>query len=224
MRTTASYTVIAAAGAALTLLLAGCGQGTDNADDAAQSSRPTSSTTASSSSAPSTTQAPATPNTTNKPAAKPDAGPSPGLCTSGDVRLSLGTGGAAAGTYYAPLRFTNTSEGPCVIQGYPGVSYVAGNDGHQVGPAAYREGTKGSPVTLKPGGVAHTTVGFVQVRNYDPAVCRPTQVRGLRVYPPQETESKFLRVSGREGCAGNNIPGNQLTVDTIEAGPGDRAN
>lgn len=221
MRTTASYTVMAAAGTALALLVAGCGQGTDTAAQTSQSPKPTqSSGTTSPGSGSTTTKTPTTSKATGAPTTPKQGAGGPGLCTSGDIRLSLGRGDAAAGTYYAPLQFTNVSDGQCVIQGFPGVSYVAGDDGHQVGPAAYREGKKGAQVTLQPGDVAHATVGFVQVHNYDPAVCKPTPVRGLRVYPPQETESKFLRVSGREGCASKDIPGNQLTVDTIEAGPG----
>ncbi|MGH3470351.1 MAG: DUF4232 domain-containing protein, partial [Thermocrispum sp.] len=114
---------------------------------------------------------------------------------------------------------TNKSGSACVIQGFPGVSFVAGNDGHQVGAAAYRDGAKGSPVTLKPGATAYAAVGFTQVRNFDPADCKPTPVRGLRVYPPQETESMFLRNSGT-GCANADLGDNQLKVQTIRPGRG----
>lgn len=138
------------------------------------------------------------------------------LCRAADVDLSLGKGEGTAGTQYRPLRFTNVGDTACVVHGYPGVSYVAGDDGHQVGPAAYRTGGKGDPVTLQPGDTAHAAVGFVQVHNYDPAECQPTKVRGLRVYPPQETNSMFVPVQGT-GCAGD-PDGQQLTVRTIEPG------
>jgi hypothetical protein len=95
---------------------------------------------------------------------------------------------------------------------------VAGEDGHQVGPAAFREGTKGAPVTLAPGQTAFATVGFVQVRNFDPNVCRPTAVRGLRIYPPHDIAAMFLPLEGT-GCAGT-PPGNQLTVRTVQKGSG----
>ncbi|PXY31821.1 DUF4232 domain-containing protein [Prauserella muralis] len=228
MRVSGSYWATAAVGAALTLALAGCGQGTENAAQTAgdSGSSTTSETTQSSSPAPSSPAA-------TSPAPSGDAGgatakqQAPGQgsaeCTTGHLKLSLGQGSGAAGTYYAPLRFTNISKEPCVIRGYPGVSYVAGDDGHQVGPAAYREGTKGAAVTLAPGQVAHATVGFVQVHNYDPAACKPTPVRGLRVYPPHETDSMFVRLStARDGCASNDIPGHQLTVQTVAPGPGGR--
>ena len=95
---------------------------------------------------------------------------------------------------------------------------MAGDDGHQVGPAAFREGTKGAAVSLGPGETAFATVGFVQVHNFDPAVCKPTAVRGLRIYPPHETASLFLAMDGI-GCAGT-PPGNQLTVKTVQKGQG----
>lgn len=139
-------------------------------------------------------------------------------CKVADLKLSLRDGDSAAGTTYRYLVFTNKGSRTCTIQGFPGVSYVAGDDGHQVGPAAYRVGKKGPAITLKPGDSAAADVGFVQVRNYDPAVCKPTEVRGLRVYPPHDYDSAFVPHAGT-GCAGN-PPGNQLTVATVKAGTG----
>jgi hypothetical protein len=121
---------------------------------------------------------------------------------------------------YASLRFTNKGSRPCVIRGFPGVSYVAGGLGAQVGPAAERTGTEGAAVTLAPGAVASAPLGMVQVRNYDESVCRPTPTRGLRVYPPGDTSSVFVPFGGT-GCAGT-PPGSQLTIGTIFAGPGER--
>lgn len=151
-----------------------------------------------------------------KSGAPRERGGTPGECRAADLELSLGSGEGAAGTHYRPLRFTNASDAPCVIHGFPGVSYVAGDDGHQVGTAAYRTGGKGEPVTLQPGRTAHATVGFVEVGNYDPAECEPTPVRGLRVYPPHETNAMFVPAAGT-GCA--EFPdGQQLTVATAEPG------
>ncbi|MBM7771148.1 hypothetical protein JOD54_001352 [Actinokineospora baliensis] len=134
-------------------------------------------------------------------------------CKVGELKLAVQDGDAAAGTVYRKLVFTNSGQRTCVIQGFPGVSYVAGQDGHQVGPAAYRVGTKGAPVRLTPGATAASDVGFVNVQNFDPAECRPTEVLGLRVYPPHDTESAFVELPGT-GCAGT-PPGNQLTVKTV---------
>ncbi|MBP2321679.1 hypothetical protein JOF56_002064 [Kibdelosporangium banguiense] len=137
-----------------------------------------------------------------------------GECKAASLKLSIGNGDAAAGTVYRQLVFTNIGAAPCVLQGFPGVSYVAGDDGHQVGPAAVRVGTKGEAITVAPGASAEAPVGFTQVRNFDEAVCKPTAVRGLRVYPPQETASMFIPLEGT-GCAGN-PPGQQLSVKTIQ--------
>ncbi|GAB3430017.1 hypothetical protein GCM10027436_02690 [Actinophytocola sediminis] len=131
-----------------------------------------------------------------------------------ELKLSLAGGDGAAGTVHRELRFTNVGKRTCVIQGFPGVSYVAGDDGHQVGPAAYRDGNKGQAISLKPGMTAHSPLGFVQVGNYDPAVCKPTEVRGLRVYPPHEYDSVFVPAPGT-GCAGT-PPGHQLVVRTVQ--------
>ncbi|WP_255375898.1 DUF4232 domain-containing protein [Saccharomonospora sp. CUA-673] len=155
-------------------------------------------------------------NTGENPAGESREGAGAELCRAGDLELSLGRGEGATGTHYRPLRFTNTGDAPCALHGFPGVSYVAGDDGHQVGPAAYRAGTKGDPVTLQPGQVAHAPVGFVQVHNYAPADCHPTPVRGLRVYAPQETDAMYLPAPGT-GCA-TTPQGHQLTVKTIEPG------
>lgn len=137
-----------------------------------------------------------------------------GLCKAGDVKLALGTGDAGAGSVYRPLLITNISSHPCTIQGFPGVSYVAGEDGHQVGKAAFRTGTKGSVVKLNKGQTAAADLRFVNAQNFDPAVCKPTDVTGLRIYLPQETAAKFLPAPGL-GCAGTAIPGDQLEVKTV---------
>jgi hypothetical protein len=126
----------------------------------------------------------------------------------------MGSGEGAAGTVYRPVLFTNKSNRMCTIQGFPGVSYVTGDDGHQVGSAAVRVGAKGAAITLVPGASAQAPVGFTQVRNYDTAVCKPTTVRGLRVYPPHDTASVFIPLDGM-GCAGN-PPGQQLSVKTVQ--------
>lgn len=82
------------------------------------------------------------------------------------------------------------------------MSYVAGDDGHQVGPAAAFDGPRGGTVVLAPGRAATARLRLVDVGVFDAAACRPTDVRGLRVYPPGSTASIFAPVGGR-GCAGD---------------------
>ncbi|MDT7655900.1 MAG: hypothetical protein QOF38_615 [Pseudonocardiales bacterium] len=181
------------------------------------------------SAAPSST-AEAAPGTTTEPSgsgeqaggggAAPAQPGGPVPCRAGTLSVTLGPGGGAAGTVYAPLRFSNKGSRPCVIQGFAGVSYVTGDNGTQVGPAAERDGVKGAPVTLAPGAVASASLAMVQVLNYDESVCKPTPTRGLRVYPPGDTASVFVPVAGT-GCAGS-PPGPQLRISTVKAGPGER--
>ncbi|QWF80249.1 DUF4232 domain-containing protein [Amycolatopsis sp. CA-230715] len=202
-----SEIAVAASGVALAAVLAACG--TNPVSSPTVSSAPTSS------SAPPLSGSPA-PTSPAPTTTKPDDG----LCKAKDLKLSLGRGGAAAGTTYRPLLFTNVSDHDCTIQGFPGVSYVSGADGHQVGAAAYRDGTKGPAIKLGKGQVASADIGFATVANYDEAICNPEPVRGLRVFPPQERDSLFIEAPGT-GCANDKIPGNQLLVRTLQKGAGE---
>ena len=220
LRTRISTGVLIAGGAAVALLLAGC-------DDSSKSAAPTVPSIPGSSSSrgqplPTTTEPPQSSTLQAQPQEQP--APSDGDAATGsdckvaDLNLRLGGGDAAAGTSYRAIVFTNKGSRTCTIQGFPGVSYVTGDDSHQVGPAAYRTGSKGAVVTLKPGDSAFADVGFVQVANFDPAVCKPTEGRGLRVCPPHDFDSLFLPNAGT-GCTGT-PPGNQLTVATVQPGTG----
>lgn len=139
----------------------------------------------------------------------------PDRCTSPRLAVSLGPAEGGAGSVYRPLVFTNTSNRACELRGFPGVSYVAGDDGHQVGPAAETAGERGPQVRVDPGRSVASALQLVQVGAFDPAVCRPTPVRGLRIYPPGDTAALFVSAPGT-GCAGT-PPGPQLTVRTISA-------
>jgi hypothetical protein len=148
---------------------------------------------------------------------RPLAGGTP-ECRSTNLKLSLGPSDGAAGHIFQALRFTNVSAQNCVIVGFPGVSYVTGTNGMQVGPAADRDGAIGSQIVLKPGQIASTIVTFTDVGNFDPAVCKPTPTLGLRVYPPDSTASEFIARNGT-GCTGT-PPSSQLRIQTIKPGVG----
>ncbi|WP_240519366.1 DUF4232 domain-containing protein [Amycolatopsis antarctica] len=202
-----------AVGAAVAI--AGCGQ--SSGDD--QAAPPPSAPSSSASTDPSTTP-PSSESSEPEPSSEPAPAPPPqasGDCRANELELSIGQGDAAAGTVYKQLRFTNVGDRECTVQGWPGVSYVGGDDGHQIGESAFREGEKGGAIELGKGESAFADIGMVNVGNFDQAQCEPEQVRGLRVYPPQETESMFVQLDGT-GCRGDDIPGNQLTVKTIQKG------
>jgi hypothetical protein len=135
-------------------------------------------------------------------------------CGTDELRGSLGQAEGAAGSVIVPLVLTNTGTRTCELRGFPGVSYVAGDDGHQVGPAAAMSGPRGGEVVVQPGAAATAQLQLVNVVNFDATVCKPTPVRGLRVYPPGDTASLYVERAG-VGCAGT-PPGNQLSVQTLQ--------
>ena len=205
------------AGTVLTGMLAGCGGGGQRAgqsqgDSAAASSSPAGPDGRGPDESPSHNPA----GTSRPPGTAPVAA-GEDQCASPDLQLSVGGGDAAAGTTYRSLRFTNVSGRPCTVQGFPGISYVTGDDGRQVGAPAERVGGRGDPIRLAGGETASADVGFVNVHNYDAATCRPQAVRGLRVYPPGETAAKFVRLEGT-GCANDKV--GQLNVKALRPGRG----
>lgn len=149
---------------------------------------------------------------TSVPVAPTSSGGVPN-CGTDELRGSLGPAEGAAGSVYVPLVLTNVGRRTCELRGFPGVSYVAGADGHQVGPAAAMSGPRGGEVVLKPGAAAAAQLQLVNVANFDAGVCHPMPVRGLRVYPPGDTTSLYVERAGT-GCAGA-PPGNQLSVQTL---------
>lgn len=152
------------------------------------------------------------------PSAAPTTTPGPLPCRTGQLRVTLGPAEGAAGSTYRPLRFTNRGSTTCTLSGHPGVSYVAGADGHQVGSPATRTGTP-VHVVLRPGATASATLRGVRYETQDPARCRPTAVTGLRVYPPDQRASAFLRAPGR-ACAATGV--RLLVVEPVRPGPGGR--
>jgi uncharacterized protein DUF4232 len=91
-----------------------------------------------------------------------------GCSSSGlSVHVDLAQGGTAAGSIYVPIGFTNTSGNACTMEGYPGVSFVRGPSGGQLGNAATRNpAAPPAMVTLAPGGVAHAILQVAGAGNY----------------------------------------------------------
>jgi hypothetical protein len=141
-------------------------------------------------------------------------------CKAGTLRLSFGGGDAGMSQQERVLRFTNTGSHTCAIVGFPGVSYVAGDDGHQVGAAAVRTGRIGSQIDLAPGAVASTVVHSADPGVFDPSTCKPTAVRGYRIYAPDDTAATFIALPGGDQACAGSTPEPALSVATIKAGPG----
>jgi len=128
-----------------------------------------------------------------------------GMCRSRDLALRTepDEGGSGMGHAITRLVFQNTSGHACWVRGYPGVSYVTGDDGRQVGGAARRDRARppsAARIWLIPNAHAYALLDQANPRNYPAGRCDPTAVRGLRVYPPEETASLYVPDKG-EACA-----------------------
>jgi Protein of unknown function (DUF4232) len=115
-------------------------------------------------------------------------------CLSSGLRLTRGTTGAAAGSTYIQIEFTNTSSVTCTLAGYPGVALTKTQDpGSQVGASASKATTRPATlVTLAPGATAVAQVQLVDVLNYPTAKCVPASANYLQVYPPGQTMPLYL--------------------------------
>ena len=138
-------------------------------------------------------------------------------CRTSDLPAAVGPGNAAAGTVAFPIVFTNNGSGPCVLEGFPGVSYTDGPDGAPVGAPAARDGVASGPVQVAPGGQASALVFAVDVHNIPSDQCRPVEVPGLRIYPPDNTESRYV-VHATTACADGQVTTAQLRVRAVVAG------
>lgn len=138
-------------------------------------------------------------------------------CSPATLELGLGPAHGAAGSVDQTLRFTNVGDGACAMVGFPGVSYVRGDAGNQVGAPAQRTGPTDSGVVLQPGETGHADVSYTTVENYPDDECDPTHVRGVRVYPPNDTSAMYVPRPGT-GCADPGV--NHLQVRAVQPGPG----
>jgi hypothetical protein len=160
---------------------------------------------------PATSTAPATPTATASASAGGQGGGGTPRCHTGDLKIAVAadSGGAAAGSTYESLVFKNASGHACTLTGYPGVSYVAGDQGTQVNAPFAREAGLARPtVRLLPGASAHATIQIPDYLNYPADLCKPVSIRGFRVYPPDETASVFVS-QPQKACSvkGNGVGG-----------------
>jgi Domain of unknown function (DUF4232) len=205
------HTAAAAALASVALASADCsgGQSVTPAAQASGTPADTSSSTA-----------PATPTPTGTPAPTSTGTPAPAKppCPTSALQVSIGPGNGAAGSSYYPLDFTNTSGAACTLFGYPGVSFVTGVGGTQIGRAASRNPALASePVTIPAGGVAHTTLQVVNAANFPRADCHPVTAHWLKIYPPNQTAPLFLSFTAT-ACARRARQVGILAVEAVRPG------
>ena len=191
------------------LLVAACGS--------SSSSTPPGSATS-----PSTPAAPSTPATSP---ATPTPPPSAAVasCASSGLKIKVDTSqsGAAAGSVYVPIDFTNITGSTCTLFGYPGVSFVTSPSGSQLGRAATRNPPTATLVTLAPGGLAHAVLRVADAGNYSPSACVPVTAHWVRVYPPNQFNAIYARYK-TQACSAR-LPakvGSQVSVYVVRPGPG----
>ncbi|AGF72798.1 DUF4232 domain-containing protein [Corynebacterium halotolerans] len=148
-----------------------------------------------------------TSDTTDTRADGAESPPPPGACHTDGLDISLVAQQGAAGSVIHTLGFTNTTDAPCELTGFPGVSLVGYGDGTQIGAAAVREARREpQPVSLAPGGTAHADVRTSRAEIHDPAACGGVvPADGLRIYPPGNTAAAFLPVEGMTGCSSGEV-------------------
>lgn len=143
-------------------------------------------------------------------------------CATSALTVTVDTAKAngAAGSIYYPLDFTNISSSPCTLFGYPGVSFVTGQGGAQLGRAARRNPVAhATTVTLVPGAVAHATLQVAEAGNYDQAQCKPVTAHWLKVFPPDQTAAAYAHFT-TQACSAR-LPhgiGGQISTSVIQPG------
>ena len=132
-----------------------------------------------------------------------------------DVPVPQGGGGGSASSTTAVV-LTNVGDRACTLFGYPGVSFVAGEDRRTAGaPADRQPGTTPARVVLAPGGTASAELTIAAEASVGDGVCQPTDVVGLRIFPPGSTGSALVdrRVTA---CGGPDA--HQLVVGPVQPG------
>lgn len=125
-------------------------------------------------------------------------------------------GGSSAGATRVAIILRNTGAQSCTLQGWPGVSFVGGGNGTQIGNAATLDrSTPHQTLTLRPSGEVQAVVTVRDAGNWDSATCHPRVTDGFRVIPPGSRQALFVPASGAlfESCAAPAV--HQLTTSAL---------
>lgn len=106
-------------------------------------------------------------------------------CQSSGIDGWLDTsGGAAAGTSFYHLEFTNLSGHACTLQGFPFV-FAVNLSGHQIGNrTVFNHAFPANMVTVGNGKTIHAVLGIVATGNFSTSACKPVTAAGLEVFAP----------------------------------------
>jgi hypothetical protein len=134
------------------------------------------------------------------------------------VRLNMAAAGAAAGSYYVPLEFTNITGHACQLAGYPAVALTSGIGGRQIGPqAAVDHSVRSAAVRLAPGGTAHAWLQVTDVANIPARTCHPATAAGMRVAAPGARGASYL-AHRLPACAAALAGNGVITVHPVQPG------
>lgn len=112
------------------------------------------------------------------------------LCTTSQLEVAAAPAGGAAGSVHVDVVLTNAGENPCTLAGYAGVSLVDA-DGTMIGSPAQRDATvPGTGQVVAPGESVTAGLRVSQAGNHP--TCDARTATGLRVYPPENTESVVI--------------------------------
>jgi hypothetical protein len=198
------------------ILAVGCSSQSSDAGGQASSQPSATQSGVSPASTPAST--PASQASSPAPAAPTSSAPaSAASCLTSNLHITLGNGGAGAGTDFTILDFTNSGTSTCTLFGFPGVSLI-NSSGAQIGAAATRNPSKpATAITLAPGAKANATLGVANAENYPASACKPTAAAQLKVFPPNQTQAIELPFTAT-GCAVSST--HQLGVTAVTAGAG----
>ncbi len=203
--TVARRITVAASIAASVVLLAACGS------KASPSSGGTATKTVTRTVSPPASSTPPSPSSSSAPAG-------PAACVTSALSASLGQSNGAAGSTIIPLEFRNTSSSACTLFGYPGVSFVTGPGGSQIGNSASEDSaTPRQSVTLAAGSTAHALLQVAVAQNYPPSRCHLAKTHWLRIFPPGETVPLYVKFNS-DTCTAKSI--RVLAVQTVQPGAG----
>jgi Protein of unknown function (DUF4232) len=199
----------------LAALATACGPKSHNAQGSPSAQPPTHSAVPA-------THTPAAPTTSPSPSPATSPNAAAGCASSVlKVAVNVSQAGAAAGSVYYPIDFTNTSTSTCTLFGYPGVSFAASSGGSRIGRAASRNpAVPASLVKLAPGSVAHATLQVAEAANYPSARCKPVAAHWLKIYPPNQTAPVYARFATQACSAMLPRHGGQLAIFVVRPGAG----
>jgi len=194
-------------------LVAGCassGSGTSASSSAPSSSASGGGSGSASSAAPDSSPATA-------PTSKSSTATGLAACATANLSVSLvsNMGGGAAGSTYVPIQFTNTAGTACAMYGFPGVSFVTGQGGSQIGAPAQRSSSAKVTVTLAAHATAHAWLQIAEAGNYPASSCHVATANWLKIYPPGNTGAAYVSHSFQT-CSSAKVV--TMTIDPVRTG------